>query len=100
MMHDMGSDLHDSEGDGAAVGSAAPSSQLVKNDQGTVLELEVPFSERLHIPVGCVAKNRRGLKHFDHERALSKHDFVAGSNASEYSVDNGQPEMMCQQLHV
>ena len=98
-MNDMELDLHNSEGDGAAVGSAAPSSQLVKNDQGTVLKLGVWFIGGLHVPVGCVAKNRRGLKHFDHERALPKHDFVTGSNASEYSVDNGQPEM-CQQLHV
>ena len=53
-------------------------------------------SERTRLPVGGMAQNRRRLKHFDHERALTKHDFVAGSNAREYSVDNGQPVMMCQ----
>jgi hypothetical protein len=46
---------------------------------------------RVAVPVGRVTKNGSSFKHFDHEGALAQHDFVAGTNASEHSVDNRQP---------
>lgn len=93
----LAANLHHCKGDGAAVGRAAASSQLVEYDQRTASQLLLQPNtgaakyRRVHVPAGGVAKDGSGFKHLHHEGALAQHNFVACSYTSEHSVDNRQP---------